>query len=492
MNKVLVANRGEIALRIMRTLSKMGITTVAVYSDDDKNAPFVEFADESYHIGGSAPSESYLNQDKIMEVATSAHVDGIHPGYGFLSENAIFAKRVDDAGIKFIGPSIEAITIMGDKLSSKQAVKNYDVPMVPGTDEAIVSIEEGKKIAEGIGYPVMVKASAGGGGKGMRVVESSDEFEEQFTRAVSEAESAFGNGAVFIEKFVVNPKHVEIQVMADSHGNVIHLNERECSVQRRHQKVVEEAPSPIMTPDLRQRMGEAAINVAKSCNYEGAGTVEFLVDVDLNFYFLEMNTRLQVEHPVTEMTTGYDLVEQQIKIARGEELSIKQEDVKINGHSIEIRVYAEDPENNFLPDLGTLVHYEIPKGAGVRVDDGYRKGMSIPLSYDSMIAKLITHGPTREDAIDKMLNAIDHYQIYGCATTLGFARYVLKHPVFLDGSFTIDFVNQHYKTEDLKREPDNSIGLAAYSVFLKEKEKSTPKLEQQPLSNWRISRKEFQ
>ena len=347
MKKVLVANRGEIALRIMKTLRKLGIESVAVYSDADANAPFVSYADEAYALGGVAPSESYLKGDLIIDIAKQTKVDGIHPAYGFLSENAVFAKAVTESGIKFIGPSIEAIQVMGDKLDSKQAVKKFDVPMVPGTDEAIENVEEGMKIAAEIGYPIMVKASAGGGGKGMRVVHSADEFKEQFERAVSEATSSFGNGAVFIEKFVQEPKHIEVQILADQHGNIIHLNERECSVQRRHQKVVEEAPSVVVDAEVRAKIGEAAINVARSCNYEGVGTVEFLMDKNKDFYFLEMNTRLQVEHPVTEEITGLDLVEEQIKVARGEELSLKQEDVQINGHSIELRVYAEDPENDF-------------------------------------------------------------------------------------------------------------------------------------------------
>ena len=312
MKKVLIANRGEIALRIMKTLKRLNIQTVAVYSTADEEAPFVKFADEAYCIGEPAPSESYLNIDKILEVAKITGTEGIHPGYGFLSENAVFAEAVANAGIKFIGPSIEAINVMGDKIDAKQAVKKFDVPLVPGTDEALTDVASGKEIAKGIGYPVLVKASAGGGGKGMRVVENEDEFEEQFERATSEAINSFGNGAVFIEKFVQQPKHIEIQIIADQHGNIVHLNERECSVQRRHQKVIEEAPSPVVDAELRAKIGESAINVARSCNYEGVGTVEFLLDKDKNFYFLEMNTRLQVEHPVTELTTGLDLVEEQI------------------------------------------------------------------------------------------------------------------------------------------------------------------------------------
>lgn len=465
MKKVLVANRGEIALRIMKTLKKMNIESVAVYSDVDANAPFVRFADEAYCIGEAAPAKSYLNMDKILEVAIKTNSNGIHPAYGFLSENAVFAQRVMDAGIKFIGPSIEAINVMGDKLDAKQAVKKFNVPMVPGTDEAITDIAEGKNIAEAIGYPILIKASAGGGGKGMRVVENSAEFESQFDRAVSEAISSFGNGAVFIEKFVQQPKHIEIQVIADQHGNVLHLNERECSIQRRHQKVVEEAPSPVVNAELRAKMGEAAIAVARSCNYEGVGTVEFLLDKDKNFYFLEMNTRLQVEHPVTEMITGLDLVEEQIKIARGEALSYAQNEVKLIGHAIEIRVYAEDPENNFLPDLGSLVHYKIPTGLGVRVDDGYEQGMAIPLTYDPMISKLIVHAETRELAIEKTLQAIDNYEIAGFSTTLGFCKFAINHPEFKNGNFTINFVGDYFKPEYLRKAINEAVSSAAYAVF---------------------------
>jgi len=489
MKKVLVANRGEIALRIMRTLRKMNIQIVAVYSDADKNAPFVKYADEAYYIGASVPSESYLNQDKILKIATETHTEGIHPAYGFLSENAEFAQRVTDAGIKFIGPGIEAINVMGDKIDAKQAVKQFDVPMVPGTDEAIDDIAEAKVIAKGIGYPILIKAAAGGGGKGMRVVENEEEFEEQYDRAVSEAVSSFGNGAVFIEKFVLEPKHIEIQILADQHDNYIHLFERECSIQRRHQKVVEEAPSAVLTPELREEMGQAAINVAKSCNYEGVGTVEFLLDKDKNFYFLEMNTRLQVEHPVTEMITGLDLVEQQIKVARGEELDIKQSDLSINGHSIEVRVYAEDPENDFLPDLGKLDYYQKPKGLGIRVDDGYEQGMPIALEYDSMIAKLIVHGKDRNEAIEKMIKAINDYKINGFATTLGFCRFAVNHPEFRNGNFTIDFVNEHYSSpEQLKTEVSKQIARDAFDVMNKMEKETQPQLLKQDYSPWKENR----
>ena len=488
MKKVLVANRGEIALRIMRTLKRLNITSVAVYSDADKFAPFVKFADEAYYIGESEPAKSYLNQDRIIEVALQTGTEGIHPAYGFLSENAEFARRVSEAGIKFIGPGIEAINVMGDKIDAKQAVKKFNVPMVPGTDEAITDLSEAKTIAEGIGYPILIKASAGGGGKGMRVVENSGEFEEQYERAVSEAVSSFGNGAVFIEKFVQDPKHIEIQVLADQYGNVIHLFERECSIQRRHQKVIEEAPSAVLDDELRQRMGEAAINVARSCNYEGVGTVEFLLDRNKDFYFLEMNTRLQVEHPVTEMITGLDLVEEQIKVARGLELDIRQKDLKINGHAIEVRVYAEDPENDFLPDLGVIEYYKKPGGLGVRVDDGYEQGMPIALEYDSMIAKLIVHGKDRTEAISKTIKAIDDYKINGFATTLGFCKFALRHPQFIDGSFTINFVAENYDLEKLNVDLDPQTGRDAYEVLKAVSKANEPKIIPADFSPWRENR----
>ena len=395
MNKILVANRGEIALRIMKTCKAMGIKTVAIYSEADKNTPFVKFADEAICVGPPPSSESYLLGDKILQICKDLNVDGIHPGYGFLSENADFTRKATEAGITFIGPSPKSMELMGNKLAAKETVKKYGIPMVEGVDEAIVDVEKSLTKAKEIGFPILVKAAAGGGGKGMRVVEKAEEFVEQMNLAISEAESSFGDGSVFIERYVGSPRHIEIQVLADTHGNTVHLFERECSIQRRHQKVIEEAPSVILTPELREAMGKAACDVAKSCNYVGAGTVEFLYEKG-EFFFLEMNTRLQVEHPVTEMISGLDLVEQQIKVARGEKLAFTQDDLKINGHALEVRVYAEDPQNNFLPDIGTLEVYKRPTGEGVRVDDGFEEGMEIPIYYDPMISKLIVHAPTRE------------------------------------------------------------------------------------------------
>ncbi|TRO66754.1 acetyl-CoA carboxylase biotin carboxylase subunit [Christiangramia sabulilitoris] len=461
MKKILVANRGEIALRVMKTIKRMGIDTVAVYSKADRNAPHVKFADEAVCIGEAPSSESYLKGDKIIEVAKKLKVDGIHPGYGFLSENAGFAEAVENNGITWIGPGSKAIKIMGSKLAAKDAVKAYDIPMVPGIDEAITDTEKAKEIARDIGFPILIKASAGGGGKGMRVVEREKDLEDQMKRAISEAESAFGDGSVFIEKYVSSPRHIEIQVLADTHGNTLHLFERECSIQRRHQKVVEEAPSVVLDDALRKEMGEAAVKVARACDYVGAGTVEFLFDENRNFYFLEMNTRLQVEHPVTEYITGIDLVEQQILVARGEKLQYSQEDLKIKGHAVELRVYAEDPLEDFMPSTGTLEKYQIPEGDGIRLDNGFEEGMEVPIYYDPMLAKLITYGKTREEAIQMMIKAIDHYIVEGVSTTLPFGKFVFQHEAFRSGNFDTHFVKKYYSPEALKEETEEEAKLAA-------------------------------
>jgi acetyl-CoA carboxylase, biotin carboxylase subunit len=460
-NKILIANRGEIALRVMRSAREMGIKTVAVYSEADRNALHVRFADEAVCIGPPASSESYLRMAKIIDAAKQTGAQAIHPGYGFLSENEDFAQLVEDSGLYFIGPSAKSIEVMGSKLAAKAAVAKFNVPLVPGTSEPISDVTAAKKIAKTIGYPILIKASAGGGGKGMRVVESEAVFEEQMERAIGEATSAFGDGSVFIEKYITQPRHIEFQIFGDKHGNVIHLFERECSIQRRHQKVVEEAPSSVLTPVLRAQMGEAAINVAKSCGYYGAGTVEFILDENLHFYFLEMNTRLQVEHPVTEMITGIDLVKLQIKIAEGEQLPFKQEDLSIHGHAVEVRVYAEDPANNFLPDIGTLQTYSRPQGNGIRVDDGFEQGMSIPFYYDPMIAKLICHAETRDGAIEKTIRAINDYEITGLETTLGFCNFVMHHEAFRSGKFDTRFVEKYFKPEVLKPETNEAEELIA-------------------------------
>jgi propionyl-CoA carboxylase alpha chain len=469
MKKILVANRGEIARRVIRTLKKMDIASVAIYSDADANAPHVLEADEAVYVGESPSAQSYLRQDVILEACKKLGVDGIHPGYGFLSENAGFARKVKDAGITFIGPSPEAMEVMGDKLSAKQAVKAFDVPLVPGIDKAISDVNEAKSIADQIGYPVLIKASAGGGGKGMRLVEKAEDLEEQMRLAQNEARSSFGDDACFVEKFVTKPRHIEIQVFADRHGNVVHLFERECSIQRRHQKVIEEAPSALLTPELREEMGQAAINVCKACDYEGAGTVEFLVDGDMKFYFLEMNTRLQVEHPVTEEITGLDLVEWQIRVARGEQLPKKQEELRINGHAIEVRVYAEDTLNGFTPDIGNLERYRVPAGRAVRVDDAFLEGMDIPIYYDPMIAKLVVWGKDRKSAISRTLKAINSYQISGLKTTLDFGKYVLKHEAFTSGDFDTNFVKRYFEDPrvmyDAMEEEEEALSYAVGQIW---------------------------
>ncbi len=466
--KILVANRGEIAIRVMRSAKEMGIATVAVYSDADKLLPHASYADEAINIGPAPASESYLVQEKIIEACKTTGADAIHPGYGFLSENAAFADKVEKAGINFIGPSSKAISVMGDKLTSKQTVQKFNVPLVPGMDKPINDVEKAKKVADEIGYPIMIKASAGGGGKGMRIVNDKKDFEEQMERAMSEARNSFGNDEVFVEKYIASPKHIEVQVLGDKHGNIVHLFERECSIQRRHQKVVEEAPSALLTEERRMKIGEAAINVAKSCAYFGAGTVEFIADENLDFYFLEMNTRLQVEHPVTELITGVDLVKEQIKIADNQPLSFRQEDLKVQGHSLEVRVYAEDPANNFLPDTGKLISYVRPQGAGVRVDDGYEEGLDVSIYYDPMIAKLISYGKDRNEAIERMKRAIHEYQIAGVKTTLPFCDFVLRHQEFLDGSFTTKFVETHFTPEVLEEVVDKELSEAALAVAYQE------------------------
>ena len=473
MKKILIANRGEIALRVMKTAQKMGIKTVAVFSMADRNSPHVKFADEAICIGEAPSNESYLLGSKIIRIAKELNVDAIHPGYGFLSENADFAEEAKKNGIIFIGPRSKAIRIMGSKLAAKDAVKKYDIPMVPGIDEAITDVEKAKIIAAEIGYPILIKASAGGGGKGMRVVEKEKDLGDQMKRAISEAESAFGDGSVFIEKYISSPRHIEIQVLADAHGNIVSLFERECSIQRRHQKVIEEAPSVVLMNEIREKMGEAAIKVAEACDYVGVGTVEFLMDSNKNFYFLEMNTRLQVEHPVTELIVGMDLVEQQIKVARGEKLAFSQDDIKINGHAVELRIYAEDPMADFMPSVGTLERYQTPVGEGIRVDDGFEEGMEIPIYYDPMLAKLITYGKTRDEAIQLMVKAIDNYEVKGVMTTLPFGRFVFEHEAFRSGNFDTHFVKNYYSAEKLQskiEEEANLAGLIALKLYLKDQE----------------------
>ncbi|PUZ24787.1 biotin carboxylase [Chitinophaga parva] len=460
MQKILVANRGEIALRVMRSAREMGIKTVAVFSEADRTMPFVQYADEAVCIGPAPSSQSYLLGEKIIEVAKATGADAIHPGYGFLSENAGFAAAVAAAGLIFIGPPARAIEVMGSKLAAKQAAQAFGVPMVPGTETPLRSLEEAREVVKKTGFPILIKASAGGGGKGMRVVNTESELAEQIALAKSEAKSAFGDDAVFIEKYVTAPRHIEIQVLGDQHGNYVYLFERECSIQRRHQKLIEEAPSSCLTPAIRAAMGQCALDVARACNYYGAGTVEFLVDEQLNFYFLEMNTRLQVEHPVTELITGLDLVKEQIRVARGERLTFTQADLKISGHAIELRVCAEDPANNFLPDTGRLETYVRPQGYGVRVDDGYEEGMDIPIYYDPMIAKLIAWGQNRDEARERLVRAIEEYQVKGITTTLPFGAWALQHPAFVSGQFDTGFIGKYFTPAALDA-PDDTAARAA-------------------------------
>ena len=442
--KILIANRGEIACRIMATAQKMKIKTVAVYSDADANAPHVQMADEAVHIGAAPSKESYLLGDVIIQAALDSGAEAIHPGYGFLSENAGFVEAVKKAGLSFIGPDVRAISVMGDKIESKALAQSAGVSCVPGTDGAVSDVTAAVKAAAGIGYPVMVKASAGGGGKGMRVVQSEAELPEAMRAAMTEAANAFGDDRVFIEKFVVSPRHIEIQVLGDTHGHVIYLGERECSVQRRHQKVIEEAPSSFISEATRKAMGEQAVELAKAVDYVSAGTVEFIVGADQDFYFLEMNTRLQVEHPVTEQVYGLDLVEQMIRIAAGEALSLKQADITAKGWSIEARLYAEDSARGFLPSTGQLLRYSEPQGKGIRADSGVCEGGMISMFYDPMIAKLIASAPTRAEAIDSLRLALDHYQIAGVATNRQFLSAILDDADFRAGNITTGFIAEKY------------------------------------------------
>jgi len=445
-NKILVANRGEIAIRVMRSCREMGILSVAVFSDADRSSMHVRYADEAFHIGPSPSTESYLNQDKIIAVAKKSGANAIHPGYGFLSENATFSRRCQKEGIIFIGPSPEVISKMGDKITARETMMKSGVPVVPGTNQDLDSDEKALKIIKDIGLPVMLKASAGGGGKGMRLVKKESEILPALRGAKSEAKAAFGDGTVYVEKFIQNPHHIEFQILADKHGNMIHLCERECSVQRRHQKVIEETPSPLMTAGVREEMGEHAIQAARSVKYEGAGTIEFLVDNDLNYYFLEMNTRLQVEHPITERVIGVDLVKEQINIADGRVLSLTQKQVIQRGHAIECRIYAEDPENNFMPSPGKIIHLTEPLGLGVRQDGYVYEGYEIPIYYDPMISKLIVWGNTRDEAIQRIKRALYEYKITGVKTSIHFLEKIMDTPDFVDGQYDTGFIEKNEAT----------------------------------------------
>lgn len=471
--KVLIANRGEIATRVIRTCKDMGISTVAVYSRPDSNAPHVLAADESHFIGEASSSESYLVQDRIIEVAKKSNADAIHPGYGFLSENANFAERCRIEGIIFIGPTPESIRLMGDKTSARKLMDEANVPLPPGTTTALGSTEEAVSVALSIGYPVLIKAAAGGGGKGMRIVYSVDEIKNAIETARSEAKNAFGDDRVYVEKYLEEPRHIEFQILADQHGNVLHLFDRECSIQRRHQKVVEEAPSILLTDSLRAQMASAAVKAAASCNYHGAGTIEFLVDKNRNFYFLEMNTRLQVEHPVTEFISGLDLVEWQIRVASGEVLPFNQSDLMITGHAIECRICAEDPAEQFLPSTGILTHHETPNGPGIRVDSGVVENQEVTINYDPLLSKLVVHASTRDLAIEKMYHALSEYKISGVQTTISFCKFVMKHPLFRKGIYDTHFIKDNFKSDSidtLKLNDDVQIAIASILVASSQQE----------------------
>ncbi len=486
-DKILIANRGEIAIRIIRACRELGIKTVAVYSDADRTSLHVAMADEAYNIGPPPPTESYLSIEKIISVAKRSGADAIHPGYGFLSENHLFAEACEREGIVFIGPSSEAIRLMGDKITARRIAQEARVPLVPGSDGAVSDVEA-EVIAKKIGYPVMIKASAGGGGKGMRLVRREEDFKSSLRMARSEARSAFGDDSVYIEKFIERPRHVEIQIIGDAYGNILHLFERECSIQRRHQKVIEEAPSPAISPRTRKRMGEVAVRVAKAVSYRGAGTVEFILDQNENFYFLEMNTRIQVEHPVTEMITGFDIVKWMIRIAAGEKLTLTQEDISIRGHAIECRVYAEDPERNFLPSPGKLEYVRTPGGPGIRDDSSIYSGCEITPFYDPMLSKLIAWADTREEAIKKMRNALREYIVLGVKTNIGFLRRVMENEEFIKGEFDTGFIDRHPELLSPSVDTRNlESALIAAAVAMKDStKKEEGKTEQGPVSYWKL------
>ncbi len=489
--KILVANRGEIAIRVIRTCREMGIKSVAVYSEADRASLHVRFADEAYYIGPAPSNESYLVIDNIIDAAKKSGADAIHPGYGFLSENAEFSERCEKEGIIFIGPSAYAINTMGDKITARKKMQSANVPVVPGTTEPITDLDKAVEIINEMGLPVMIKASAGGGGKGMRLVTKEEEIVPAVTSAKSEAFAAFSNDEVYIEKYINSPHHIEFQIVADKHGNCVHLFERECSVQRRHQKVVEETPSPIMTEKVRDDMGEHAVAAAMAVNYSGAGTIEFIVDDELNYYFLEMNTRLQVEHPVTEMVVGVDLVKTQINIANGEELDFKQEDLKQTGHAIEVRIYAEDSDNNFMPNPGTIEHMTEPLGLGVRHDGYVYTGYEIPIYYDPMISKLIVWAPTRPEAIERMKRALYTYKITGIKTSIPFLYRILDVPDFINGRYNTHFIQDNEKyllppKKDSQQEEDLSA-IAAFVNYLANLDNHNENHNcKPPVNNWKI------
>ena len=463
--KVLIANRGEIAVRVIRACRDLGIASVAVYSEADRHALHVRMADEAYSIGPAAAAESYLNINKVLDIARRSAADAIHPGYGFLSENPAFADACEKAGVIFIGPSAAAMRAMGSKTSARQAMAAAGVPFVPGSEKGLTRVEA-DAVAARVGYPVMLKAAAGGGGKGMRLVRSAEELPSAYSAARSEAERAFSNGELYVEKYIDRPRHIEVQVFADEHGNCLYLGERECSLQRRHQKVVEEAPSPIVDAEMRRRMGETAVRVARAAQYTNAGTVEFLVDQDRNFYFLEMNTRLQVEHPVTEMITGIDLVQWQLHVAQGGKLPLTQEEVELRGHAIECRIYAEDPDNNFFPSPGAITRLVSPSGPGIREDSGMFEGWTVPLEYDPLLSKLIAHAPTRDQAIARLLRALDEYYIGGIKTNLGLFRRILRDPDFRAGHLDTSLLDRMLAAPSTSAPVNGEARLAAVAAAL--------------------------
>jgi acetyl-CoA carboxylase biotin carboxylase subunit len=464
--KILIANRGEIAVRIIRAAREMGISPVAVFSECDRPALHVRMANEAYLLGPSPSAESYLNIAKIVEVAKRCGAEAVHPGYGFLAENPAFPSQCQASGISFIGPGASAMEQMGEKIAARKTATQCGVPVVPGTEEPLSGEDEALRVAGQIGFPLVIKAAAGGGGKGMRLVYGLNQVPSALRDAQSEAKAAFGDPTVYIEKYLSSPRHIEIQVIADKRGNTVHLGERECSIQRRHQKIIEESPSPLMTDELRAQMGEAAVRVAKACGYENAGTVEFLVDSQHNFYFLEMNTRLQVEHPVTEMVTGIDLVKEQIKIADGQNLSFAQEDIHWQGSAIECRIYAEDPDNNFFPSPGKITRLRTPSGPGIRDDSGIYEGWTVPIFYDPMLSKLIAWGKDRNEAIQRMRRALEEYQIVGIKANIAFFQSILRHQKFLAGDLNTKFIEKNYAPEGPERETDSLLDIASIAAAL--------------------------
>ena len=490
--KILIANRGEIAVRVMRSCREMDIKSVAIFSEADRTARHVFYADEAYCVGGAASKDSYLNIEKIISVAKAHGVDAVHPGYGFLSENADFSRRCTEEGIIFIGPKPETMEMMGDKISARKRMIAAGVPVVPGTEKPLKDIEEAKKLCNEIGYPVMLKASMGGGGKGMRLIQSEDEVEEMYNAARSESMSSFGDDTVYLEKFVEEPHHIEFQVLGDNHGNVLHLCERECSVQRRNQKIVEESPSPFMLPDLQQRMGDAAVAAAKAVEYRGAGTIEFLVDKHHHFYFLEMNTRLQVEHPITEEVLGIDLVKEQIHVANGEHLHLKQSDIRQRGHAIECRICAEDTSCNFMPSPGIISQITEPTGIGVRIDSYVYEGYEIPVHYDPMIGKLIVWATTREYAIERMRRVLHEYKITGVKSNISYLREIMDIPDFVQGHYDTSFISRYgdqlqksMSHED--KDTENVALIASYIDYLVNLDENVEfnAEDTRPISRWR-------